>query len=454
MCNEWPRFEVRDLQDKKILLVEDGNHGEYRPRREEFSLTGTAFIRAANMKPGKVEFDSAECINDIALARLRKGIGKPGDILFSHKGTVGKLAPIPDSAPPFVCSPQTTFWRVLDDSTIERRFLYYFMQSERFRNQWFVRKGETDMADYVSLTAQRSFWIEIPPIETQQLIISVLAPLDDKIELNREMNRTLETIAQAMFKSWFVDFDPVEAKAAGKKPAYMSAEIAKLFPSGFEVSDIGPIPRGWKVLPIEDVTSLIIDHRGKTPKKLNSTWAANGIPALSAKNIKAGYIVNKNSIRFVDRSLYEKWMTRPLAQSDVILTSEGPLGELYFLCKEKEYCLSQRLFALRANSQPVTGAYLYMWLSTDIGFRELQNRATGTTVLGIRQSELRKVPVLVPDAKLLASTSHILLSLLEMIHEFTEEASALGQVRDILLPKLMSGEIRIKDAEQLVSEVA
>ena len=114
---------VAELERRGVLLVEDGNHGEYRPRGDEFCADGTAFVRASDMDHGRVLFASASRINARALARIRKGIGRPGDVLFSHKGTVGKLALAPDDAPPFVCSPQTTFWRTLDAAILDRRYL-------------------------------------------------------------------------------------------------------------------------------------------------------------------------------------------------------------------------------------------------------------------------------------------------------------------------------------------
>src|SRR6266487_4319776 len=109
MVGEWRSAVVADLQRDGILLVEDGNHGEYRPRPDEFVDAGVAFIRAADMDSGRVLFESASRINARARQRITKGIGAPGDVLLSHKGTVGKVALAPDDAPPFVCSPQTTF---------------------------------------------------------------------------------------------------------------------------------------------------------------------------------------------------------------------------------------------------------------------------------------------------------------------------------------------------------
>src|SRR5688572_9742385 len=112
---------VETWQAQGVLRVEDGNHGEYRPRRDEFVTYGVAFIRAADIDAGEIQFDTASRISETAVARITKGIGRPGDVLFSHKGTVGKLALAPPDAPPFVCSPQTTFWRVTDTNTLDRR---------------------------------------------------------------------------------------------------------------------------------------------------------------------------------------------------------------------------------------------------------------------------------------------------------------------------------------------
>ena len=153
ILSEWDTEKVINLQRAGFLLVEDGNHGEYRPRPDEFIEQGVAFIRAGDINDGQVLFESASKINEIARARITKGIGAPGDVLISHKGTVGKVAIIPEDAPPFVCRPQTTFWRTLDSDVIDRNYLYSFMRSPLFRVQFGTRVGETDMAPYVSLTS-------------------------------------------------------------------------------------------------------------------------------------------------------------------------------------------------------------------------------------------------------------------------------------------------------------
>jgi type I restriction enzyme S subunit len=285
--SDWRTEKVIDLQRAGILLVEDGNHGEYRPRPDEFVDQGVAFIRAANINDGQVLFNSASKISKIARERITKGIGSPGDVLLSHKGTVGKLALVPEDAPPFVCSPQTTFWRTLNSDVLDRRYLYSFMRSPLFRAQLGTRASETDMAPYVSLTSQRALTVVIPPIGYQRTIAHILGNLDDKIELNRRMNETLEAMAQAIFKSWFVDFDPVRAKMNGKLPESicrrlgLTLELLDLFHDRFQDSELGEIPEGRRVGALED---MVILQRGFDLPKLQRTDGAYPLIAASGQD--------------------------------------------------------------------------------------------------------------------------------------------------------------------------
>jgi len=236
---EWPSLTVAELQRAGVLLVEDGNHGEYRPRRNEFVDNGTAFIRAADLSDGEVQFVGAGRIDDVARTRIRKGIGQPGDVLFSHKGTVGKLARVPADAPPFICSPQTTFWRVLDESRLRRDYLYAYMRSRTFIEQWWARKGETDMADYVSLTAQRELRVVVPPAAVQQRIGWPVATLDDLIANNRRQVAVLEDMARVIYREWFVHF---------RYPGHENATLID--------SPLGPIPIGWTARPFAEAASF------------------------------------------------------------------------------------------------------------------------------------------------------------------------------------------------------
>ncbi|HXT34357.1 MAG TPA: restriction endonuclease subunit S, partial [Chloroflexota bacterium] len=178
---------------------------------------GLPFARAGNINGG-FHFEDADCFPLEHISKCGAKVSQQGDVVFTSKGTVGRFAFVREDTPQFVFSPQLSFWRVLDDTLINSRFLYYWMTSREFFLQFAGVKSQTDMAEYVSLQDQRHMHITLPPLSEQRAIANVLGTLDDKIELNRRMNATLEEMARALFRSWFVDFDPVRAKAEGRQP--------------------------------------------------------------------------------------------------------------------------------------------------------------------------------------------------------------------------------------------
>ena len=150
---------------------------------------------------------------------------------------------------------------------------------------------------------------------------------------------------------------------------------------------------------LKDITELVIDYRGKTPKKLGGNWTEEGIRALSAKNIKDGKIIREDTIRYVNEELYNKWMKIEINPKDILITSEAPFGELYFWNSTEKIVLSQRLFAIRPDKSKVYPEYLYFYMNSDEFQWELLSRSTGTTVTGLRQPELLKCSVKLPNMK-------------------------------------------------------
>ncbi len=436
-----------DMQRRGWLLVEDGNHGEYRPRPDEFGIGRWAFIRAADMDGGHVLFDSAQRINDVARKRIIKGVGAGGDVLLSHKGTVGKLALVPQDAPPFVCSPQTTFWRVCDQHRISRRFLYYFMCSDEFRQQLDSRKGETDMADYVSLTAQRELWVTLPTLSEQKAIARVLGVLDDKIELNRRMNQTLEGLARALFKSWFVDFDPVVAKAAGKKPVGMSAQTAALFPDRFQDSAIGPIPNGWKVAAIGELVDVV---GGSTPSTANAAfWEGGTIAWATPKDLSniADPVLIETERKITSAGL-DQISSGLLPKGTVLLSSRAPVG--YLAVAEIPVAVNQGFIAIKCG-RATPNLFVLFWVKANMD--EIESRANGTTFMEISKANFRPIPAVVPSSDVVRCFQASADRLLKRIVANIRQSRSLATLRDALLPQLMSGEMRIQQAGKLVEQM-
>src|SRR5581483_9795478 len=248
---DWQKFSVADLLAHNVLYIGDG----YRAKLEELGSAGLPFARAGNIDSG-FHFEDADRFPTEDLSRVGQKVSQPGDVVFTSKGTVGRFALVRQDTPPFVYSPQLCFWRVLQADRINPRFLFYWMSGREFYDQYKGVAGQTDMAEYVSLADQRRMYITLPPLSEQGGIAEVLGALDDKIELNRRVNETLEAMARAIFKSWFVDFDPVRAKAEGRQPSGMDAATAAHFPKSFEESRLGKIPRGWTVAPLPEIARI------------------------------------------------------------------------------------------------------------------------------------------------------------------------------------------------------
>lgn len=145
----------------------------------------------------------------------------------------------------------------------------------------------------------------------------------------------------------------------------------------------------WTELPLGKIIDLVIDYRGKTPKKLGGDWSNTGYRALSARNIKTGRIVQTDTIRYVDESLYQKWMKDEVRRGDILITSEAPFGQIFYWDSDEKIVLSQRLFCIRVNPK-YDARFIYYYMTTSAFQGELAGRSTGTTVIGLRQPELMK----------------------------------------------------------------
>lgn len=350
---------------------------------------------------------------------------KPPGVVTGRYGTIGQVFYSNEDFWPL----NTTLY-VRDFKGNYPKFIYYLLQTIDYKAH--STKSAVPGVDRNDLHEDI---INLPPLPIQRRIASILGALDDKIELNLEINKTLEEMAMALYKHWFVGFGPFKD-------------------GNFVESELGMIPEGWEVKRIEDVVELIIDHRGKTPKKLGGDWSEKTdtcFEAISAKNIKAGKIVKPETIKYLSNELYQKWMKDPLRDKDILITSEAPIGEHYFILNKTDYCLSQRLFGIRSNPQIFCPELLYCFIISSSGQQQLLGRGSGSTVQGIKQSELRKLSVIVPKMNEQKRVAENLLDYYRMMRNNDFENDILTSLRDALLPKLISGEVEVKAAEEEVS---
>ena len=279
MTDEWRRYEVSDLIDQEALEIGDG----YRATNAELSSTGLPFARARNIGNGFwFSGSDVDYVPEDAASKLGKKVSRPGDVVFTSKGTVGRCAFVKHDTPRFVYSPQLCYWRSRDENVIDPRFLYYWMASHEFRTQVYSVASQTDMAEYVSLGDQRRMHLTAPLISEQRAIGHVLGALDDKIDLNRRMNGTLEAMARALYTSWFVDFDPVRAKQAGRDTGF-PAQVAALFPDHLVDSASGRTPAEWRIGTLADVA--VSQQTSADPAELSDDTPYIGLEHMPRRSV-------------------------------------------------------------------------------------------------------------------------------------------------------------------------
>ncbi len=277
----WMRYVTGDLISDGKLSIGDG----YRAKNSELGSFGIPFARVGNIDGG-FNFDDADRFPEEDLGKVSDKISQPGDVVFTSKGTVGRLAWVRETTPRFVYAPQLCFWRTLDPSLLDGRWLYYWLFGKEFGQQISAVKGQTDMADYVSLGDQRRMEVTLPPINEQHAIAGVLGALDDKVEQNRETAGKLDRLAWAIFRAWFVDFEPVKAKAAGADSfPSMSQQVFDVLPTHFVDSEFGPVPERWEVLSIASVADFL---NGLALQKYPPRGDGNDLPVIKIAQLRRG----------------------------------------------------------------------------------------------------------------------------------------------------------------------
>lgn len=441
MGSDWQVHEVRDLLERRVLVIGDG----YRAKNEELSAEGLPFARAGNINHG-FQFESADHFPTGSLHRVGNKVSQAGDVVFTSKGTVGRFAFVQEHTPRFVYSPQLCFWRSRERDVMDPRFLYFWMHGREFSVQFRGVAGQTDMAEYVSLTDQRRMQITLPPIAEQRAIAGILGALDDKIELNRQMAETLEQIARTLFKSWFVDFDPVRARAEGQHTGFPQP-IAALFPDAFENSELGEIPRGWAVGPILGHARLI---SGGTPKTDRPEYWNGSIAWASAKDVSqaTASILVDTERKITARGLNESAAQILPAFSSVVVARGATTGRMVLI--GREMAMNQTCYALETTTETPFALYCRLREAID----SLVHAAHGSVFDTITTSTFASSRVTLPSLPALIVFESQVAPLFQRALGCIQESRTLAALRDTLLPRLVSGELRLNDAERIVGAVA
>ena len=422
----WIPHSTGDLIAEGSLSIGDG----YRAKNSELSTSGLPFARAGNIDGG-FQFDEADRFPEQDLAKVGDKVSQPSDVVFTSKGTVGRLAFVRETTPRFVYAPQLCFWRSLATDVIDARWLYYWMCGAEFTQQISGVKGQTDMADYVSLTDQRRMAITLPPTLIQRAIAGVLGALDDTIEQNRRTARALERLARAIFRAWFVDFEPVKAKAAGATsfPSIPQAVFDAL-PTRFVDSEIGPVPEGWEV---KTISESILLTMGQSPPSEFYNESGEGLPFHQG--------VTDYGFRFPTHRVYCTTEGRIAEPEDVLLSVRAPVGRINVA--DRRLVLGRGLAGLRHRS----GRQSFLHQQMCHVFAEEDAIGDGTIYKAVTKRFLEQMPLLLPLKQAQEAFENLARPLDDLIAVCEVESRKLAEIRDLLLPRLLSGQARVEVAD-------
>ncbi|MDW7548609.1 restriction endonuclease subunit S [Pseudoalteromonas peptidolytica] len=462
----WHVYTVEELVKENILEKPlDGNHGGIHPKSSDYVDSGIPFVMASDMANGSVDLNSCKFISAEQASTLRKGFSKSGDVLLSHKATIGRTAIVQENQYDFIMlTPQVTYYRVTNRDKLSNQYLKAYFDSNFFQTMLGLWAGAGSTRAYLGITGQLKLPIILPPIEIQNKIEKQALAFNAKLETNRQINQTLEEIAQAIFKSWFVDFEPVKAKIAahgaliaeyqtqsGKAPSPQEiAEVEKqaaiaaiagagdiiptaqlqtladLFPNQLVESELGEIPEGWHVKALDEVAHY---QNGLALQKFRPEKGEEFLPVLKIAQLKAGVADGKE----VAKANIKKECI--VDNGDVIFSWSGSLV-VDIWCGGR-VALNQHLFKVTSQEYP---KWFYLkWTKHHLEEFQQIAKDKAVTMGHIKRSHLTEAKCVIPSDELLQCD--VIESIVNKQVECRLESVTLSELREVLLPELLSGRV-------------
>lgn len=436
---------LKNLIDKVI-----DNRGKTPPLSEvptKYPLIEVNAVRGSSPTPNKSVFSKWVSQNTYD-SWFRSGHPISNDLLTSTVGSIGEFA-LHDGEGAIA---QNIVGLRFDPLKCDPKFAYYLLSNPSNRKR--VKNLDiSSVQPSVKVPHLLALEFDLPLISDQKAIAHILGTLDDKIELNQRMSQTLEDIAKAIFKSWFVDFDPVRAKAEGR-PTGLSAEISDLFPDELVDSEIGEIPAGWKITSLGDQTTLTKGRSYKSAELMDSDTAL-----VTLKSFHRGGGYRLDGLKSYTGTYKEDQV---LEQGDLIIAltdvtqAADVIGKPAIVRSSSDYStlvasLDVGIIRAKAHSD-ITREFCYFLMLTDRYTQHSLGYTTGTTVLHLAKDASAKFAIGLPHKAVIDHFTAIASPLMQRIFAAEKENEILAELRDTLLPKLISGELRIPDAEKFLEE--
>lgn len=451
MRAEWRSFKLKDHIKIKHGFAFKGQHITTQ-ETNNIVLTPGNFHVGGGFKSGKFkyydidDFPDEYILNKDDLIVTMTDLSKEGD-------TLGYPAKVPLSVEKNYLHNQRLGLVEFLNNGLDKEYLYWLMRTKKYQ-QFIVNSATGSTVKHTAPSRILEYGFDAPINKsTQKKIAHILSTLDDKIELNRKMNQTLEEMAQAIFKSWFVDFDPVHAKAgcssdeeleAAAKELGISKEILELFPSEFEESELGMIPKGWRVKSLDDVTSKFAT--GLNPRK-NFVLGEGNNYYVTIKNMgNQDVILDEKCDKVTGEALVKINRRSDLRKGDFLFSGIGTIGRVFYLHETpNNWNISESVFTIRANPEMLSEELLYFTLLSHRLQSYAQQLASGSVQKGIRMGDLKSFIITIPEIHIQQILSKPMASLVHKIKANNNEIQTLQKTRDTLLPKLLSGELDVSD---------
>ena len=438
--SNWPELAVADLAAKSSHALATGPFGSAISSKF-FEPIGVPVIRGSNLTdtldPRLID-DNLVFISAVKASEFKRSIVRRGDLIFTCWGTVGQVGLIDERAQydEYVIS-NKQMKLTPDPRVADSLFLYYVFSSPPVSEAIKSQAIGSSVPGF-NLGQLKATRLRVPPLNAQRAIVGVLGPLDDKIEQHRRTARALERLARAVFRAWFVDFEPVKAKAAGATAfPSMPQPVFDALPTRFVDSDIGPVPEGWEVKALSSICTLV---GGGTPQRSEAAYWDGDVPWYSVKDAPGdGELwVIRTSERISADGLTDS-AARVVPKGSTIISARGTVGKLAMAGVPMAF--NQSCYGLLPGDGKSFG-YLHLLMQSVVA--DLQQRVHGSVFDTITRATFDGLLVTSPRGEVVSTFESVVDPLLALLLGSVDESSKLAAMRDYLLPKLLSGDVQVE----------
>ncbi len=425
MSSEWQRVEIGQLAKLR---------SGFPFKSSDWKDSGVPVIKIANVKGGRIIPDGCGFVSTEVASKSAEWYTRTGDVLIAMTGYVGEVAQVKPGES-YLINQRVGRFDFTPNAEVEPTYFFYHLLHPDTRAEM---EGVARGSAQPNLSAGDAHKIRIgfPPLAVQREIAVTLGALDDRITLLRETNATLEAIAQALFKSWFVDFDPVRAKMEGRAPEGMDEATAALFPDAFEASEFGLVPRGWNRCSVYDLATYI---NGAAYKAFEPNSQKRGFPIIKIAELKAGVTEQTaySDVQMPDKYFIEtgdilfSWSGNPDTSIDTFVWSHSPAW------------LNQHIFRVLPNNPHERSYLLQLLRHLKPVFAELARNKQTTGLGHVTVSDMKRLTVAKPSIELLKQFHFTVAAVHQRIFSSMQQAQILATLRDTLLPRLISGQLRL-----------